>query len=86
MSYSTKLTLCYERGCEYDKEWAVAYGGGACSSAMKHRSSSHLGESVATIPKVSDVMETEVVKVRERRLGTVMCIRLLCWISSVSVR
>ena len=36
---------------------------------MKHRSSSHLGESVATIPKVSDVMETEVVKVRERRLG-----------------
>ena len=73
-------------GCENDKEWAVAYGGGACSSAMKHRFSSHLGESVATIPKVSDVMETEVVKVRERRVRTVKRIRFICLISSVAVR
>ena len=51
-------------GCESDKEWAVAYRGGACSSAMKHRSSSHLGESVARIPNVSVVIETEVVKAR----------------------
>ena len=55
-------------GCENDKEWAVAYRGGACSSAMKHRSSSHLCESVATIPNVSDVIETQVVKVREEGL------------------
>ena len=53
---------------------------------MKHRSSSHLRESVATIPIVSEVIETEVVKVRERRVRTVKRIRFICLISSVAVR